>query len=419
MLVAQALLGLGLFYALAWSLGGWNRRVLVKRVALGAALQFALALLFTQLPGLATVFRWLNRGVLALNDATTQATAFMFGYLGGGELPFEEVQQGASYIVAFRVLPLILVVSALSSLLFYWGVLPRIIGGLSFVLRRTLRISGPLGFSSAASLFLGIIEAPLVVRPYLASMSRADLLALMTCAMSTVAGTVMVLYANVLAPVLPDAMTHILMASVISIPAALTIAHLAEPGENTPDAPTDDISLERDATSSMDALMRGTQDGLTMVLQVTAAIIVLFALVHMVNGGLALLSPDETPLTLQKIFGWVFAPALWLTGMPWAEATLGGELMGTKTILNEFVAYLEFAGSGQSFSGTSRVILTYALCGFANLGSLGILVAGLDALLPDRRDELSALALKSLLTGTLTTLSTASVIGVLIHSIGI
>ncbi|MEL6545484.1 MAG: nucleoside transporter C-terminal domain-containing protein, partial [Myxococcota bacterium] len=376
MTLLQPVLGIALFLGLAWLLGGANRAVSAKRVAIGLALQFGLAVLLLRVPLLRDILGLLNRAVGALNNATERASGFMFGYLGGAPSPFVESGEGSTYIIAFRVLPLILVVSAISAVLFYWGVLPRIVRGFSWVLSRTLGLSGPLSVSAASSLFLGIIEAPLLIRPYLARMSSSDLLAMMTCVMSTVAGSVMVLYASVLSPVLPGALSHIITASVISIPAALTIAHLVSPSFGDEVTANDDgehTLVLSSAKGTMDALMQGTQEGLSMVLQVVASIIVLFALVHLSNTVLGII-PLEAPLTLQGIAGWCLRPLMWLIGIPWAETHTAGQLMGTKTILNEFVAYLELSQMSGEFSDRSRLIVTYALCGFANLGSLGILV---------------------------------------------
>lgn len=409
----QSLLGILVFPALAWVLGSRSRQV-SWRLATGAlGLQIGLAVVFVFTPGLRDLLAALNSVVLTLDQSTTKAAGFMFGYLAGAALPFEETSPGGSFIVAFRVLPLIMVVSAISAVLFHWGVLQRVVAGFAWLLKRVMGISGPLGFSASSTLFLGIIEAPLIVKPYLQKMSSSELLALMTCAMATVAGTVMVLYASVLEPVLPNAMGHILVASAVSIPAALLMAHLHLPGEIGAES-EEKMEIKVESQSTMDALMRGTREGLEMCLQIAATIIVLFALVHFFNAGLGLL-PGE--LTLERMVAWVFAPIVWLMGIPAEEVMVAAELMGTKTVLNEFVAYLNFAStSGAGLSETSRVIMVYAMCGFANLGSLGILVGGLDAIIPERRKEVAALSFRAILTGTLATCSTGALIGVLAHA---
>lgn len=414
--MVQSLAGLVVIPILAWALGGFSRSVSWRRVATAVGLQFALAALFVWAPGLRDLLEALNSVVLALDDATTKASSFMFGYLGGGPPPFNEVDPGNSFIVAFRVLPLILVVSAISSVLFYWGVLQRVVHAFAWFLKRTLGITGPLGFSASSTLFLGIIEAPLVVKPYLSRMSSADLLALMTCAMATVAGTVMVLYASVLESVLPNAMGHILVASAISIPAALAMAHLMLPGDPSTEHAEEDapMKIEISSKSTMDALMRGTREGLEMCLQIAAVIIVLFALVHLTNAVLGAVFGQA--LTLEVLASYLFFPLVWLMGIPASEALAAGELMGTKTILNEFVAYLILAERSADLSETSRLILMYAMCGFANFGSLGILVGGLDPLIPERRREVASLGLRALVAGTLATCSTGALIGALSHA---
>ena len=254
----------------------------------------------------------------------------------------------------------------------------------------------------------------MLIRPYLQQMSRGELFAVMTCGMSTIAGTVLVLYASILNPVLPDALGHILTASLISAPAALSIALLMVPhcGEMT----TGKIDPPITAGSSMDAVVQGTLQGLKLLLNIVAMLIVLIALVSLVNIILGTL-PEVfgAPLTLQRLFGWIFAPLTWSLGIPWHEAVVAGSLLGSKTILNELVAYLDLAGlDPQTLSGRSRLIMTYALCGFANLGSLGIMLGGIGAMVPERREDIVSLGFKSILSGTLATCMTGAVVGLLV-----
>ena len=380
----------------------------------GLVLQLALAALLLKAPPLQQFFLALNEVLLALERATQAGTSFVFGFLGGAPAPFATEGSGSTYVLAFRALPLILVVSALSSLLFYWGVLPWLVRTMSYLLERTMGVGGAVGLSTAANVFVGMVEAPLVVRPYLAALSRGELFIVMTCGMAGVAGTVMVLYASVLGPIVPSAMGHILAASLISAPAAIVVAALMIPPGAKPTAAT--LAVEPSARSTMDAIVRGTADGLALLLNIVALLLVLVALVTLLNVMLAALpSVGGQSVTLQRAFGIVMAPLVWLAGVPWGEAHVGGILMGTKTVLNEFIAYVDMAAlPPDALSERSRIIMTYAMCGFANFGSVGILIGGMAAMLPERRDEVLALGLRSLVSGTLATLATGATVGMLI-----
>ena len=410
----QGIVGLFVLIGIAWSCCENRKAIQWRHVAAGLALQAFLAVLLVRLPVSQSVFIWLNRAVLALEQATTAGTTLVFGYLGGGLLPFSEPFSGSAYILAFRALPLVLVVSALSSLLFYWRILPLIVKAGSWLLERTLGVGGALGVSAAANVFVGMVEAPLMIRPYLQQMSRGELFAVMTCGMSTIAGTVLVLYASILNPVLPDALGHILTASLISAPAALSIALLMVPhsGEMT----TGRIDPPVTASSAMDAVVQGTVQGLKLLLNIVAMLVVLIALVSLVNIFLGVL-PEVAgaPLTLQRLLGWGFAPLSWSLGVPWHEAVVAGSLLGTKTILNELVAYLNLASLDPTeLSMRSRLIMTYSLCGFANLGSLGIMLGGIGVMVPERREEIVSLGFKSIIGGTLATCMTGAVVGLLV-----
>lgn len=408
----QSAFGFFALIGIAWLLSE-NRRAVPWRIAIsGVVLQIALAALLLKAPPFKSFFLALNDALLALERATQAGTSFVFGYLGGAPLPFAESPAGSSFVLAFRALPLILVVSALSSLLFYWRVLPFVVKSISAVLEKTLGVGGAVGLSSAANIFVGMVEAPLFIRPYLARMSRGELFMVMTCGMATIAGTMMVLYASILGPVVPDAMGHILSASIISAPAAIVVAALMVPPQGRPTV--GDLVPAQPARGAMDAVTRGTLDGLTLLLNIVALLIVLVALVTLANLMLgALPEVAGKPVTLQRMLGLVMAPLVWLAGVPWSEAVTAGALMGTKTILNEFVAYLDMARLPDAeLSLRSRLIMTYALCGFANFGSLGILIGGLAAMAPERRDEVVALGIRSIVSGTLATLATGAVAGI-------
>ncbi|BCU06954.1 NupC/NupG family nucleoside CNT transporter [Allochromatium tepidum] len=411
----QPLLGLSAFPALAWLLSEDRRAVRPRLVLAGLGLQFVMALVLLKLPGVKDGFLLLNQLVLSIQTATQAGTELVFGYLGGAAAPFETLYPHNSFVLAFRALPLILVISALSSLFFHWRILPLVVRGFAWLLRRTLGTGGPLGLAAAANVFVGMTEAPLLIRPYVSSLSHSALFGVMTCGMATIAGTVMVLYASLIGPVVPDAMGHILTASLINAPAALVIAGLLIPEPAGAD-PILETRIERPAHSAMDAITRGTLEAIPLWLNIIAMLIVMVALVSLFNQALGLL-PEVAgePLTAQRLLGRLMAPVMWLIGIPWSEAQTAGALMGVKTVLNELVAYLQLAAlPPEALGERSRIILTYALCGFANLGSLGILIGGLGALAPERRPEIVALGFKSILAGTLATLMTGAVVAILL-----
>jgi len=419
MLVLQSIVGFVLLHALAWAISERRGAIAWRTVIAGMALTLGLGVLFLKAPVVADVFLVLNRAVAALNRATEAGASFVFGYLGGGPLPFEERPTASSFILAFRALPIVLVMSALSALLFHWRVLPWVVSVFAALLRRTMGIGGAVGVSAAANIFVGMVEAPLLVRPYLVAMSRSDLFVTMTCGMATIAGTVMVLYANILGSAVPGALGQILAASIISAPAAIVVALLMVPQQPGPAGTVahdtaDRIVLPRRASSSMDAITQGTIDGVGLLINIVAMLLVLVALVSLVNLGLAVLPEFAgAPVTLQRVLGYLLAPLVWLAGIPWAEATTGGALMGTKTILNELVAYIELAKlPADALSPRSRLVMTFALCGFANFGSLGIMIGGLATMAPERRGEIVALGAKTLVSGTLATLITGAVVGI-------
>ena len=413
-LALQSAFGILVFLVLVWLFSEDRARVPWRTLLTGIALQFVLAGLLLWLPPFQLLFMGLNDLLLALEQATRDGTSFVFGYLGGDELPFEETREGSSFILAFRALPLVLLISALSALLFYWGILPFIVRGLSRLLQRAMGIGGALALGTVTNVFVGMVEAPLLVRPYLQEMTRSELFALMVTGMATIAGTVMVLYASILSAVLPNAMGHILVASLISAPAAIVIAQVLVPPEER--ATAGELVPPQRATSNMDAITRGTLQGVELIINITAMLIVMVALVSLVNMTLGLLpGVDNAPLTLQRLLGWLLAPVAWLMGLPWAQAMSGGSLLGTKVILNELFAYLDLAAlpAGQ-LDGRSQLIMTYALCGFANFGSLGIMIGGLATMVPERRVEIIQLGMKSIAAGTLATCMTGAVMGVLV-----
>lgn len=405
----HGILGIIAFPLIAWALSENRRGVDVKAAIIGIVLQLILAGLLLGIPPIKHAFLALNNVVLTIVEATRAGTSFVFGYLGGGQLPFEATGTGTTFNLAFQALPLILVMSALAALLFHWRVLPIIVKAAAWILQRTLRLGGALGVGVGANVFIGMVESPLLVRPYVKAFARGELFVLMTAGMATVAGTVMVLYASILGDVIPGALGHILTASLLSVPAAITIAALMVPiGVPTPG----DIELPKDG-NAMAAITRGTVEGVSLLINVIAMLVVVVALVALLNMLLGLL-PDigGSVLSLERMLGWVMAPIVFLMGIPWSEASDAGALMGVKTVLNEFLAYLQMAAlPSDVLSDRSRLIMTYALCGFANFGSLGIMIGGLTTLCPERRDEIIALGGRTIVSGTLATCLTGAVAG--------
>ncbi len=409
----QGATGIVVFGLLALALSENRRCIGVKTVLIGIGLQFALGFLLLKLPLFRAFFLLLNRLVLSIEESTTAGTAFVFGYLGGGPPPFDEKIAGADYILAFRALPLVLVVSALSALLFYWKILPPVVRAFSWALRKTMGVGGAEGLGVSANVFVGMVEAPLFIRPYLQQMTRSELFSLMTCGMATIAGTVMVLYAGILSRTVPDVMGHILTASIISVPAAMAISKIMVP--ETEDLTSGVLLAPEAASSAMDAVTRGTLAGVKLVINIAAMLVVLVALVHLLNLMLGLLPHwHDRAVTLQRILGLIMAPVTWLMGIPWAETATAGAVMGTKTVLNEFIAYLDLSRLPESaLSARSKLILTYALCGFANPGSLGILIGGLGTMAPERRQEIVSLGWRAIVGGTLATCMTGAVVGII------
>lgn len=412
MLILRSVLGVFALTGVAWAFSEDRKRPPWRVAAAGLALQFALATLLLRVPGFRGALFALNRVMEALTSSLEAGTSFVFGYLGGGAPPFEVAEPARAYVFAFQGLPFILFISALSSVLFYWRILPAVVRAFSFVLERATRIGGAAGLSVAANVVMGMVEAPLLVAPYIKRMSRGELFIVMTSGMATVAGTVMVLYANILRDVIPNALGHVLTASLLNAPSAVVIASLMIP----PGAARTEGKLTpaREAKSTIDAITHGTELGVKVLINVTAMLIVLVAMISLVNAVLgALPSLGGAPLTLQRVLGFLVAPIPWLMGIPWSEAVTAGGLLGVKTVLNEFIAYVDLANlPADALSLRSRLIMSYALCGFANLGSLGIMIGGVGAIVPERRDEITALGMRSILAGTLATCLTGAVAGI-------
>jgi CNT family concentrative nucleoside transporter len=410
----QSAVGIFALLGIAWTISEDRRAVAWKQAFIGLVVTFATATILLKVPGAPRVFAAINDAVNAISAATRAGTAFVFGYLGGGALPYDLKVPGAEFVLALQALPIVLVMSVLTTLLFHWRILPPIVRGLSWLLERTLNVGGAVGLSTAANVFLGMVEAPLFIRPYLASLTRSELFMVMTGGMAGIAGTVLVLYATLLVPVIPDAAANLVIASVVGAPAAILISLIMVPEQS--DRRTGAIpGAEKVASSTMDAIVRGTAAGLELLLNICAMLIVLVALVHLANAIIGVLpAVGGAPITLQRLLGYALAPVCWLLGIPWDQAVTAGSLMGIKTILTEFVAYVELAKlPAEALDPRSRLIMLYAMCGFANFGSLGIMIAGLGTMAPERRADVLSLGLKSIVSGTIATCLMGAIVGVL------
>lgn len=412
--IAQACFGMMGLLALAWILGENRRQVDLRGVAVGIALQIALTALLLKAPWAKLFFQGAGDAVEALQRATQVGTSFVFGYLGGGALPFEETRPGSAFIFAFRALPLILVISALTALLTYWGVLPKLVRGFSWLLERTMKVGGAVGLSTAANIFVGMVEAPLFIRPYISKLSRSELFIVMVGGMAGTAGTVLALYAAILSPMVSGAAGHLIAASVLTAPTAIIISRIMVPASG-PET-SGDFVPHPDADSAIDAITKGTADGIALLINVIGMLVVLVALVALFNECLSLL-PDVygAPITLQRVCGPLFTPIAWMVGVPWSEAAVAGSLLGTKTVLNELLAYIQMTETPrEALSDRSRLLMAYALCGFANFGGLGIMLGGLVSMAPERRAEIVGLGGRSLLAGMLATCLAAATVGLFV-----
>jgi CNT family concentrative nucleoside transporter len=414
---AQSLIGVVLVMAVCWA---WSeaRARFPWRLAVGAILvQLALVLVLFGLPSARAVVEVLNRGVDGLASATQQGVQFVFGYLGGGAQPYQVANPGALFVFAFDVLPLIIVISALSALLWHWQVLKWVIRGFGLVFQKTLGMGGASALSAAVNIFLGNVECALIIKGYLEKLTRSELFLMMVLGLATVAGSTMIAYVTILRATIPDAAAHVITASILSAPAGILLARIMvpeEPGKGGEDAEYDSL-LKYEST--IDAIGVGTSDGLQVALNIGATLIVFVSLVAIANGLLgALPHIGGEALSVQRILGVIFAPLAWVIGIPWKEAAAAGNLLGVKLVLTEIVAFIDLAKTPE-LSERSRIIMTYAICGFANIGSVGIVVSGFGVLMPARRQEVIGLVWKALLAGFLATCMTGALVGVLPRSL--
>ena len=392
------------------------RGIKIRFVVVAVALQFILAILLTKIEIVSIFFNFLSDGVMVLKAANDYGTGFVFGYLADGapNAPFDIDNPSGTFIFAFGGLTLVILMSAISAILWQWKVIPIIVNGISVLFKKPLDVGGPIGLGATANIFLGQVEAPLLIRPYLSSMTRHELLVIMTAGMSTIAGSVMVVYTTMLSPIYGAGMIgHFLTASLISVPAAIMFANIMIPSETKTEFPAD--RSDKLYSSTMDAITQGTKNGLEMFLNIAAMLIVVMALVFLLNSILSLLpNLNDTPITLELILGYIFIPLAWFMGIPWSETLMAGQLLGVKTALNEFVAYLYLSDvDTYQLSDKSRLIMLYALCGFANFSSVGILLSGLSALIPERRADLISISGKALWAALLASCLTGYMVGIL------
>jgi CNT family concentrative nucleoside transporter len=414
MLIIQSVVGLSLIIGLCFAFSERRQEIRWRIVVKSLLLQFTFALLLLKLPASQYLFVGLNDGFGALQAATREGTTFIFGYLGGGPVPFNETVPGGSFILAFQAMPFVIVISVISAILMYWKILPLIMRGFSFILEKTLEIGGVLGLGISANAFLGMIESPLLIKPYLAKLNHGEMFAIMVAGMATIAGTMLALEAAIISSVVPDAFGHLVSCSLITLPAAIYISHLLVP-DGSP-VTSGEGTIDRGADNLMDAIATGTTNGLQLFLNIIAMILVIVALVAILNSILGLLPVvyAET-ITLERLLGVVMAPLALMMGIPWQEALVTGKLLGTKVVLTEFVAYVRFAEIPVGeLTERTRIIMAYALCGFSNFVSLGIMITGLVTIVPERRNEIMAMGMKSLAAGTIATCTSAAIVGIII-----
>jgi concentrative nucleoside transporter, CNT family len=409
----QGIIGVLVFIGISCLISESRNNISWRIIAVGLCTQLILAALLINVPVIHLMLSFLAKGVGFIQQATLEGTAFVFGYIGGGQLPFEETGPGSSFIFGMQSLPVVLMVGALSALLWHWRILIVIVKGAAFFVKKTFNVSGAVGISAAANVFMGMVEAPLLIKPYIPKLTRSELFVVMVGGLSTIAGSTMVLLGTILESVIPNAFSHLLVGSVINAPGAIMIAKTMVPGDvGLDDKP---VNMESPYRSSLDALTRGTSDSVKLLANVIGLLIVFVSLIALTNLFLALIPVNGDPLTLQQILGWFMAPFAWVMGIPWADAQVAGSLLGTKVIVNELVAYIDMAAFAEgTISDRTRFIMTYALCSFSNFGSLAIMIGGLTTMAPERTAEIVSLGLKCVFAAFITTCLTATIIGIVV-----
>ena len=414
---AQSLVGVALVLAICWAVSE-DRRRFPWKLAVGAILtQAVLVLALFGLPVLRAALQGVGFAIDGLASSTQAGVAFVFGFLAGTEnQPYPLTEPGSLFVFAFRVLPVILVVCALAALLWHWKILVWVTRLFGMLFERTMGLRGPPALATAATVFMGQVEGPIFIRSYLPSLSRSELFMLIAVGMACVSGSTMVAYATILKDVLPNAAAHVLTASIVSAPAGVLLARIIVPRDPTIEqALTYDPLAAKKYDSSIDALIKGTTDGLQIMLNVGATLIVFVALTAMVNNILGAFGDVAgAPLSVERGLGIVFSPLAWAIGVPWKDAPAAGSLLGVKLVLTEFTAFIRMGAIPlESMDPRSRVLMTYALCGFANIASVGINLAGFSVLAPERRAEIVGMVWKAMMAGFLATCLTASIVGLL------
>lgn len=410
---ARAILGIIMIFAIAYGLSE-NKKRFPWKIVLGAvAIQFGFALILFGIPVVREVLFAANIVVDSLIAATAAGTEFVFGPTFGTQAGWEAHTGQLGPIFAVHLLPLIIVVAALSAILWHWHILRWVTKGFASIFRRFLGLGGATSLAVSANVFMGMTEAPVLIKPYIKGMTRSEIFILMTAGFATVAGSVLVLYGVFLQDVLPNALGQLLAASLIAAPAAVALALVMVPEtvEERQRAHEPDFEYE----STMDAFATGATDGLKILANIVTMLIAALALLFLVNAGLKAL-PDVAgaELSIERILGWIFSPIMYMIGVPLGEAAQSGSLMGIKTVLTEFIAFLELSsGAGEGLSQRSAMITAHAICGFANFGSIGILLGGLSIIEPARRSTFLELAWKTLVAGTLATCLSGAIVGVL------
>lgn len=431
----MGLVGCFAMLLIAFFLSDNKRKISWRLVGIGVAMQFAFAFIVLKLEAGRVFFDGANVAILRVLRFAGEGSAFVFGNLVSQNVPVGAPLSNpaiASVLIpngsyahvgaffAFTVLPTIVFFSALTAVLYHLKVLQFFVRIIAFVMHKTLRTSGAETFSAAANIFVGQTEAPLLIKPFLANLTRSEIMAVMAGGMATVAGGVLAAYVATLTGYFPDIAGHLIAASVMSAPAALVMAKIMVPEVDVPEtASAQEIVLESPDANILDAAAKGTSDGLQLALNVGAMLVAFIGLIALFNwlisSSAAFAGFDG--LTLERLFSWAFAPIAFLLGVPWVDAPIIGALFGTKTVLNEFVAYIQLAGELERNTinhSKSVAIATYALCGFSNFSSIGIQIGGLSALAPARRKEFASLGLRAMIAGALACFQTAAIAGMLL-----
>lgn len=413
-MIIQSLIGIVALILIAIPFSESIQKIKVKFIIYALLIQTSLAFILLEIPFISSFFDVMSMAVESLRLSAIEGSSFVFGYLGGGDAPFEVSNNQNLPIFAFTFLPMLIFLSALSALLWHWKILPFLIKLLAKLFEKPLDAKGPIGLAATANIFLGQLEAPLLIKPYLNKMNQRDLLIIMTVGMSTIAGSVMVLYITWLDNKFTGVIGHFLTASILSVPAAIMFSNILIPSAQTElKTAKEDLKMYE---SSMDAISVGTKDGLNMFLSVIASLIVFLSLVALADFILGVFpNVYGEPVSLQRIAAFIFAPIAWLMGIPFAEIIPAGNLLGTKTIFNELIAFNDLRDLDTSIlSERSQLIMLYGICGFANISSVGILLGGLSAICPDIRGTLLKIAFRALFAATLASCLTGTVVSLFI-----